>query len=407
MTITRGLLKQALEFRAVYASDVWKQWAAGGDLPGTGTDAGVNVTRDSALRMSAVFACVRLLSEDVATLPVGTFARDGAARHPVPKPTWMVRPNGEFTWVEVVQQLMTGMLTDGNGAWEIVRDRFEDPLEVWPRDSQYVTPRRNSSTGRPEFEVQDPETGGIYTVPSHNMLYVRAFTLPGRTRGVSPIEYARQTIGTGLAAEKFSARFFGYGAQAGGVIEFPHDATEEQINQFITLWKQHHQGIRNAHEPGVLTGGATWKQTTIPPEHAQFIESRKFSVAEIARFFGVQPHKIGDLERATFSNIEQQAIEYVVDSLRPWLVRLEAALTVLLPSGVFPKWNVEGLLRGDTLARYTAYTQARNAGWMSVNEIRALEDRNPIADGDNYLQPLNMGPLGVNPLDQKDNRDAA
>lgn len=398
MTIARTLLGASA--RAVYSSDVWGKWAAGGSLPGGGTAAGINVSRDSALRTSAVFACVRLLSEDVSTLPIGTFVREGARRRQVPRPQWMARPNAEFTWVEVMQQAMTGLLTDGNGPLEVVRDRFEEPVEIWPRDPQTVEMRRDSS-GRPEWLVV-PHNGASYTLPWENLLYLRGFTLPGHSKGLSPISYARETIGEGAAAQQFGAKFFGQGAYAGGVIEVPGDATQEQIDDFVANWKRHHQGVQNAHNPGVLTGGASWKQVSIPPQDAQFIESRKFSVTEIARFYRVPPHKIGDLERATFSNIEQQAIEYVVDSLRPWLVRLEGTLTALLPPGVFPKWNVEGLLRGDTLARYQAYTQARTAGWMSVNEIRALEDLNPVANGDTYIQPLNMGPLGVNPLDESD-----
>lgn len=391
MTIARHLLSTAK--RAVYASDVWANWAQGnGDMPTRNTAAGIEVSRDRALRQSAVFACVRLLSEDVATLPIQTFTRDGDRRRPVPRPQWMKRPNPEFTWVEVVQQMMAGLLLDGNGPLEVVRDRFQEPMEVWALDPQTVTPQRNSA-GRPEFLVT-PHDGSSYTLPWENLLYVRGFTLPGRSQGLSPIAYARETVGEGIAAQQFGAKFFGQGAYAGGVVEFPGNATEPQIKAFLDLWKQHHQGVQNAHQPGVLTGGASWKQVSIPPEDAQFIESRRFSVNEIARFYRVPPHKIGDLERATFSNIEQQAIEYVVDSLRPWLVRLEATLTALLAPGVFPKWNVEGLLRGDTPARYAAYTQARTAGWMSVNEIRALEDLNPVKDGDSYLQPLNMGPLG-------------
>ena len=364
----------------------------------------MTVTRESALRTSAVFACVRLLSEDIATLPVQTFVRDGARRRPVERPQWMRFPNSEFTWVEVIQQAMAGVLTDGNGPIEVTRDRVGEPVELWVRDPQTVNMRRRSD-GRPEWVVM-PHDAASYTLPWENLLYLRGFTLPGQMKGLSPIGFARETIGEGAAAQKFGAKFFGQGAYAGGVIEFPGDATQEQVDEFITLWKQHHQGVQNAHQPGVLTGGAAWRQVSIPPQDAQFIESRKFSVTEIARFYRVPPHKIGDLERATFSNIEQQAIEYVVDSLRPWLVRLEATMTALLPGGVFPKWNVEGLLRGDTLARYQAYTQARTAGWMSVNEIRALEDLNPVTNGDSFIQPLNYGPLGVNPLEQGDDTDA-
>ncbi len=397
MTIVRTLLDGSK--RAVYASDVWSRWARGGDMPGSGTSAGIEVSRDKALRMGAVWSCVRLLSEDVATLPVQTFTRSGDTRSEVPKPVWMRRPNAEFTWTEVVQQLMTGLLTDGNGPWEVVRDRSTRPVEVWPRDPQTVEAERDSS-GRARFRVIPRDGATSYTVEPENMLYVRGFTLPGALRGLSPISYARETIGEGIAAQQFGAKFFGQGAYAGGVIQFPGEATTAQVDEFIAMWKQHHQGVQNAHQPGVLTGGAQWQQVSIPPQDAQFIESRKFTRSEIAGMFRVPPHKIGDLERATFSNIEQQSIEYVVDSLRPWLVRLESAMNALLPTGQFVKWNVEGLLRGDTLARYQAYTQARTAGWMNVDEIRALEDLNPVPDGQGqgFVQPLNMGPLGVNPL---------
>lgn len=405
MTIASRLVA-GLNFRAVYANDVWSKWASGGDLPTAQSAAGVTVGRESALRQAAVWACVRLLAEDVASLPVQTFTRDGERRQQVAKPRWMVAPNPEFNWFEVVQQLMAGLLTDGNGPLEIVRDRFQEPVEVWNRDPRTVELQRRSD-GRPEFRVT-PENGSAYTVPWENMLYVRGFMLPGGTRGLSPLSYARESIGEGIAAQQFGAKFFSQGAYAGGLIEVPGTATQEQVNELVTNWKKHHQGYQNAHKPGVLTGGAQWRQVTIPPQDAQFIESRKFSVGEIARFYRVPPHKIGDLTNATFSNIEHQAIEYVVDGIRPWLVRLEAALNVLLRPGVFPKWNVDALLRGDTKSRYDAYSVARNSGWLSADEIRSKEDLNPIGEekgGDVYLQPLNMAPLGTSVV-QEGNGDA-
>lgn len=402
MTVT-GRLLSGLQQRAVYASDVWGAWARGDDLPVSTSAAGVQVSQDKALRLSTAWACIRMLSEDVATLPVQTFTRDGDTRREVAKPRWMVAPNAEATWVEVIQQSMTGLLTDGNAALEVVRDRFAEPVELWPLDPRTVDLRRNSA-GRPEFQIT-PETGSSYTLPWERMLYIRGFMLPGSTKGLSPIAYARETIGLGLASEQFGARFFGQGAQPGGVIEIPAGATQEQIDQLVSNWKKHHQGLRNSHEPGVLTGGATWQSVTIPPDDAQFLETRKFSVEEVARFYRVPLHKVNQLDRSTFSNIEQQAIEYVVDGVRPWLVRLESVFNALLRPGVFPKWNVEGLLRGDTKSRYEAYQIAHGGPWMSADEIRAKEDQNPIGaarGGDVILQPLNMAPLGTDPTEGND-----
>lgn len=393
MSILRRLLGGPEE-RALSYQDVW---GAGGPTVGGKSKAGIAVDPGKALSLSAAYACIRVLSEDVAALPLDTFAKAADRRLPAPTPRWLATPNPEITAFELFERLMGSLATHGNAYAHIVRDPEDGrPLELWPLDAGEVTPERDPDTRELRFKVgkgPQPEY-----VPWPLMVHIRGLTAKGNDlKGISPIEKAREAIGLGLAAEEFGARFFANGAAAGGVLEVAGQLDDEMAARIARRWVKAHGGLGQSHLPAVLEGGAAWKPLTIPPDQAQFLETRKFQVAEVARFFRMPPHKIGDLERATFSNIEHQGIDYVVSTLRPWLVRIESALRWLLPPGQYARFNVAGLLRGDVQSRYTAYSQARAAGWMTVNEIRALEDLPPVAEGDGLLQPLAMAPLGTDP----------
>ncbi len=384
-------------------------WGTGADWAGGATAAGPAVTQEGSLGIGAVYAAVTLLAESIASLPVDSFIHWNESRKPYrPTPLWLEQPNLEDGSMDFWEQVMTSLLLDGNAYSLVTRDTLGLPLELIPLHPSLVTPTRNRS-GALVYDVRSPDTSGLvrvgrYTATSGNLWHIRAFRVPGALKGISPIEKARQTLGLSIAAEEYGARFFSKSAMAGGVIEFPAEAKVDEvgITQMIELWKKHHQGRSNAHVPGVLSGGATWKQISIPNDHAQFIETRKFSVAEIARWYRVPPHLIGDVERSTSwgTGIEEQNLAFVTYSLRPWLVRLEQAASVLMPSKAFIKFNLEGLLRARTLERYQAYASARQAGWLSVDEIREKEDRAPLPDGAGqiFLEPVNMAPAGSQPV---------
>ncbi len=395
------LLSRLIGSRAISFQDVWGK---GADFDiGLATAAGIPVSQETALRLVAVFSCVRLLSESVASLPVAAFRRDKDARRPLEQqPRWLDEPNPETLIFELVEATLTSLNLDGNAYWLVIRDRFDEVVEVWVLDPAVVTPRRAPDRSIVFDVAQDDGLQKTYRSEREARIgikHIRAFRRAGAIKGMSPIEKARQAIGLGLATEEFGSRYFQQGTLAGTVIEFPSDAKETAIDRFLERWKNRHQGVKRAHSPGVLTGGASMKQIGIPPEHAQFLETRKFQVVEIARLFRVPPHMIADLDRATFSNIEHEAIQFVVHSLRPWLVRLEQATRSLLPPGVFLRFNVNGLLRGDIKSRYDAYGVGRQWGWLSADDVLELEDEEPLPDGKGkvYLQPVNMQPAGDRP----------
>jgi HK97 family phage portal protein len=225
--------------------------------------------------------------------------------------------------------------------------------------------------------------------------------------GFSPIAVARQAIGLAIASQEYGARLFKNDTRPGGVLEHPQKLSEPAYKRLRESIENQHQGLSNAHRMMILEEGMKWSQVGINPDEAQFLESRKFSVTEIARMFNLPPHFLRDLERATFSNIEQQAIEFVVYTLRPWVVRFEQRLKIELLSPQdrvthFIKFNVDGLLRGDIQTRYNAYHVAKQDGWLNADEIRELEDMNPIPNGkgEAYWQPVNMGEVGKIPAPQ-------
>jgi HK97 family phage portal protein len=218
--------------------------------------------------------------------------------------------------------------------------------------------------------------------------------------GLSPIEQARQGIGLSLAAERYGARFFGDSANPSAVLETDANLTDDAARRTVESWVSSHGGRRH---PALMSGGLKYRPISITPEESQFLETRGYQRGEIAMLYGIPPHMIGDTEKSTSwgSGIEQQSIGFVQFTLLAWLRPIEAAYSkYLLPRGQSMRFNVSGLLRGDTAQRYTAYTQARNAGWLNVDEIRALEDLEPVPNGAgaSYIQPLNMGPLGSDPL---------
>lgn len=210
---------------------------------------------------------------------------------------------------------------------------------------------------------------------------------------------AREAIGMALATEEYGARFFGNGAKPGGVLEHPGKLSKEAQDRLRTSWNEMHQGLSKQHRIAILEEGMSYKQIGIPPEDAQFLETRKFQLNEIARIFRIPPHLVGDLERATFSNVEQQSIDFVVHTIRPWLVRWEQAIKLKLFTPTerrrfFAEFVADGLLRGDIKSRYEAYAIGRQNGWLSADDIRELENMNPLPDdtGKVYLVPLNMVP---------------
>lgn len=365
---------------------------------------GVSVTAARAMQHAAVWACVRARAEDVAKCPARVVEYQGKERIRRDAPPWLERPNPETTSFELFERTTASIDTDGNGFWHVSKDRLGRVAEVWPLPPADVMvwrerPTRGQRTVSPKRFTYGGEDFGLDQV-----VHFSGFSLAGRLRGLNPIQQHMHTIGLSVAAEEYGEAFFGNGATMSGIVKLPSGAVPdlEKVQEMQDGLARDHQGLDNAWRPGVLYGGAEWVQLTIPNDAAQFLETRKYQLADIARIYRTPSHKINDLEHATFSNIEHQAIEWVVDGILPTVTRLEAQVVAagLLEQGHRLKFNLGALLRGDTKTRYEAYAMGIQWGWLCPDDVRELEDLNPLPDGvgSTYLRPLNMTPLVDNEI---------
>lgn len=394
MTLLGGLLKDR---GPIKSEDLWGRWQRGEDLDAPGlTLSGTQVTRDSAMQLSAVWACVSLISDAISTLPLDTFVRRGGVRTPFrPRPAWVLEPNPEQDRQQWVAQQLVALLLEGTAYVLTIRGGDGEVLEAWNVPPWMVTPRRVNR--QVVYDVNSPDRG-TQRFNRAEMFHVPALSWPGELRGIPPLEAARRVLGAGLGAQEFAERFYGQGVNPSGVVQVPGDMTIEQARELKRDFQNMQGGLRKAHLPAVLTAGASWQQVSVTPEQAQFLETRRFSTAEIARFFRCPPHLIADVERSTSwgTGIEEQNIGFVTYTLRSWLERLEQAYArhMLLFGPAFAKFNVDGLLRGDIGSRYQAYATGRQWGWLSADDVLAREDMPPLPDGQGemYLVPGNMTP---------------
>lgn len=371
-----------------------------GEELGIQSNAGVNVSEYNAMTSTAVYSCVRVLSETVASLPLPLYKRldrgkEKATYHPL---YFLLHdmPNSEMTSFTFRETLMSHLLLWGNAYAQVIRDGNGNVTELWPLLPDRMSVERDLRSGQLVYKYL--KDGQQILLNQEQVLHIPGLGFDG-IKGYSPIHMAREAIGLALATEEFGARFFGNGARPGGVLE--HPGVVKDPEKLRKSWEEVYKGVKNSHKIAVLEEGMKYHEIGIPPEDAQFLETRKFQLNEICRIFRVPPHLVGDLERATFSNIEHQSIEFVVHTIRPWLVRWEQAITkCLLREGerkiYFPKFTVDGLLRGDFKARMEGYAIGRQNGWLSANDIREMEDMNPISDeqgGDLYLVNGNMIPV--------------
>ncbi|WP_297533493.1 phage portal protein [Thalassolituus sp.] len=360
--------------------------------------AGVPVNEESALTYSAVWDCVRLISEHIAMMPHRVHEQKGEKRevasgHAVDHLLYR-QANPETNAFDFKQSLIAAALLGGNGLAEIDRVRSGEPGALWQIEWDRVNPTRDSA-GRLVYEISNGGAANTYLRPQ-DVLHLKGFSVDGVV-GLSPIMFAKQCISLGLAMEQFAAAFFGNGAIPGGVIEWKDEAQQPEEwgpdaarNQKKT-WAKSHRGAANHGGIEIMEPGQTFKAIGIPPEASQFLESRKFGVTEICRWYGVPPHKLADLERSTNSNIEAQNIEYVTDCLMRWAVRFEQEVNAkLLRGNYYNKINFNSLLRGDMKTRQEYYKTMLDRGVYSINDVLGLEDRNPVDGGDLRMVPLNM-----------------
>lgn len=351
-----------------------------------------------AMAQAAYFACVTLLADTIASLPIQAYRRDGQARvllDPQPRLMGEASPWPDTTWFEWLWMASESMLVTGNAFWYVTeRDRMERPTALMPLHPDDVSARMEES-GPARWADSVYRVGGV-PVQAADIVHLRRFPSAGRALGMSPTEKAAAAIGLALAAERYGLTYFRDSASPSSVLESDAPLDRAQTAQLQQQWISSHGGRRR---PAILSGGVKWRPIAITPEESQFLQTRQFQRSEIAMWFRVPPHMIGDTTKSTSwgTGIEQQSIGFVTYTLRPWLKCLEESLSALLPPGVFARFNVDALLRGDVKARWEAYRLGRDNGVYSVNDIRSLEDLPPVEDGDGRLQPLNFGPLGASP----------
>ncbi len=374
-----------------------------------GSTAGKVVTERSAMQMTAVYACVRILSEAIAGLPLQLYRykNDGGKEKATDHPLYGLlhdEPNPEMSSFVFRETLMTHLLLWGNAYAQVIRNGKDEVVALYPLMPNKMTVDRDDkgqlyySYTRSTDEAPTMKGNTVILRPS-DVLHIPGLGFDGLV-GYSPIAMAKNAIGLAIATEEYGAKFFANGAAPSGVLE--HPGTIKDPSKVREAWQSQFGGSANSGKIAVLEEGMKYTPISISPEQAQFLETRKFQINEIARIFRVPPHMVGDLEKSSFSNIEQQSLEFVKYTLDPWVIRWEQSIRrrLLTPDEkkrYDVKFNVEGLLRGDYQSRMTGYATARQNGWMSANDIRELEnlDRIPAAEGgDLYLINGNMLPLG-------------
>jgi HK97 family phage portal protein len=355
-------------------------WGAGDDVL-AGTQSSAIVNQDTVFKVSAIFSAVSLISDTVSTLPVDTYIRRDGARFAFrPKPTWITKPDVDTTAIAFWSANIVSLLLDGNIFVRVFRDESGNIVNLVVLNPQKVKIKRNG-LGRVMYEYE----GEGRLLSSDEMIHIPDVVKPGEIRGISRVEALKDNFGLAIALESYAARFFGQGSTSNGVIEFPGNLTPDQAKQLVDGFDARHRGFRKAHKTGVLFGGAKYVKTTVDNDAAQFIDSRRLAVEDVARAFNIPTHLLGLPGTNTYSSVEQNNIAFVVHTLRPIVQKLESGYSVLLntvPGGeqAFIKFNMDGLLRADVQSRMAAYSVGLQSGFLTINDVRRLEDLTPQLD---------------------------
>ena len=361
---------------------------------------GKSVTVQSAIQLSTVYACVRVISETIASLPLGIYetVNDGnekATDHPLYR-LLHDEPNSEMTSFVFREVMLAHLLLYGNSYSQIIRSGKNQVIGLYPLLPDHMDVDRDSKGNRTyTYTTSDGKTVGM---KPRDVLHIPGLGFDG-VMGYSPIALEKNAIGLGIASEEYGSKFFSNGARPSGILTHPN--TVKNPKALRESWNSAYGGSSNSNRVAILEEGMKFEPIAIPNNEAQFLETRKFQVDEICRIFRVPPHLVGNLEHATFSNIEHQSIDFAVHTIRPWLVRIEQAMNRALftdqeKGRFYVQFNIDGLMRGDYKSRMEGYALARQNGWKSANDSRALENQNPIPKeegGDAYLVNGNMIPI--------------
>ena len=360
-------------------------WASGGD-PQVGNLAGVPINTDVALTINAVFSAVSLYADTVSTLPLDVFIRRDGELYPFRQgngaPAWVQNPDVDFVgYSAFYSSVITSVLLDGNGFVRIYSNGAGEVVNLVVLNPADVDVKRNG-LGRLVFTIRSTKE----TLTSEDVLHIVDILKPGAVRGTSRVEALKENLALAKALEGFTSVFFGSGVQAAGIIEVPQAITKDQAEELANGVDRRHGGFRKSARTGVLTGGAQWKPTGIDPEKAGLIEMRKFAVLDVCRAFSVPPYLLGVTDSGmSYASVEQQGLQFVSMSLRPLVAKLENAFSKLMnryPGGetAFIRFNMDALVRADLAARTQAYSSALQAGWMSINDVRRVENLRRVDD---------------------------
>ena len=388
-----SLIKRAFDGNEKRGADGNLPWGSS-YIPTNGqsglTAAGLALTDDAAMSISTVYTAVSILSDSVATLPLRTYKTGDISKTIQSPPMLIDNPWPEGTMQDWLSQVMFSLAMRGNFYGQIVdRDKKGYATMIRPLHPDQVSARRVQGRRTYWFDGVRQDSADVFHIP--NILP------PGSFIGLNPIEYMRQSWALMLAAEKYGAGFFQNSALPQGVIEVGEDLTEEEAIELARAWKMSHGGLGNAGMPAVLTGGATFKVLSLKPEDTMFLATKSFQREEIGAFFRIPAHLLGQQDRTSSwgSGIEQMETGFVINTLRPYLTKIESYLSRQLPPTVQTRFDIRGRLRGDQGQRFSGYTMAVNNGYMNLDEIRDLEDLAPLPNqqGQTYWRPLNMGPI--------------
>lgn len=376
----------------------------------TETEAGISVTVDNSMQLSTVYSCVNVLSQSIAQLPLHFFRQDGRNRERVTDDTLSflieVQPNQWMSPYEMKMLLMQHILMRGNSLWFKTRGTDGQVRELIPIRPDRVKAIQQDELYRIYYHIVRPGKNPnreVDIIPAENIVHFKGLSLDG-IRGVSPIEYLRETIGLAKAAEKHGGKIFSQGAKLGGILLYPGRLSGEAKDRLEADFEAKYGGVANAHKTAVLEEGMKWEKMTMTAEDAQFLETRKYQRSEICGFFRVPAHFVNDLEAATFSNIEHLSLSFAIYSLTPHTVNIEQALRRdLIPVDrrreFYFKFSLNAILRGDAASRAAFYQSGLINGWLNDNEVRDFEDLNPYEGGDTFRVPANLFPVGEGAMD--------
>lgn len=374
------MLERLLNTRSISYQSIFSQ---GGDLT-TESQAGVAINSKNAYEVVAFFAAVSLISDTISTLPVDSYIRVDGERKPYrPKPAWIDQPDVDTTRQAHYGAVVASLLVSGNSYTRVFRDNRGEVVNLVALDPSKMTVQR-SAIGRKIFIYADEPK----PLSSDEIIHIIDLASPGGLIGLSRVDKLKDALGVATALQSYAARFFSQGSTTLGIIEYPGELTAEEAKDLRDSFDSRHRGFKKAHRTGILSGGAKYVDTTVPNDQAQFLDSRRFAVEEIARAFNIPLHMLGIPDTASYASVEQNNLQFISHTLRPILEKIEWSYSKLLPTDAFIKFNFSALLRGDLNSRYQAYSVALQSGFKSINEIKKLEDEPAVDGGDVFRVPL-------------------